>query len=200
VNNRIFGDQNHSLIHVGNLKGKLLVATEEMACTPFARAVVLLLQDDSQGTFGVILNRPANDQLKQHWRQLSGSPEHVASQVVQGGPVGGHVFAIHKFQSLGEVELPGDIFISANADTIQKLYEQSPENYRIFMGIAGWKPTQLNGEIQKGYWHVVDSDPEDIFDDTRWLWERSMFRYGEQLMCDLIGISINQLPLDPSLN
>ncbi len=199
MNNRIFGNSN-GLVPAEKLKGKLLVATESMMGTGFAKAVVLLLQDNREGSFGVILNRPANEQIKQRWRQMSGSPEHVTTQLVEGGPVGGPVFAIHRFQSLGEMELPGEIFLSSNTETIQQLFDQSPENYRIFLGIAGWKPNQLHSEIQKGYWHVVESDPEDIFDDTQWLWERSMFRYGDQLLCDLLDINVHELPLDPALN
>ena len=199
MTNRFSGSQNDSRAS-GSLQGKLLVASEEMTAAPFSKAVVLLLQDNAQGTFGVVLNQPADEQLKRRWRQMSGSPEHVLAQLVRGGPVGGPVFAIHKFQSLGEMELPGDIFLSANAETIQQLFEQSPEHYRIFLGIAGWNPNQLDSEIQNGYWHVVDCDPEEIFDDSQWLWERSMFRFGEQLLCDTLGISINSLPLDPSLN
>lgn len=199
MKNRFPDSRNDSFVS-GSLKGKLLVASEELTEGQFIQAVILLLQDDAQGTIGVILNRPADDQLKRHWRQLSGGPEHVTSQLVKGGPVGGPVFAIHKFQSLGEMELPGDIFLSTNAETIQQLFEQSPEHYRIFLGIAGWNPTQLDSEIRDGFWHVVDCDPEDIFEDPQWLWQRSMFRYGEQLLCDTLGITINNLPLDPSLN
>lgn len=198
MTNRFSGSQNDLFVS-GGLKGKLLVATEATTA-PFSKAVVLMLQDDAQGTFGVILNQPADEQLKQRWRQMSRSPEHVSAQLIQGGPFDGPVFAIHKFQSLGEVELPGDIFLSVNAETIQQLFEQSPEHYRIFLGIAGWNPAQLDSEIRDGFWHVVDCDPDDIFEDPQWLWERSMFRYGEQLLCETLGITIDNLPLDPSLN
>ena len=111
MKNRFPDSRNDSFVS-GSLKGKLLVASEELTEGQFIQAVILLLQDDAQGTIGVILNRPADDQLKRHWRQLSGGPEHVTSQLVKGGPVGGPVFAIHKFQSLGEMELPGDISVS----------------------------------------------------------------------------------------
>lgn len=185
---------------MGSLRGKLLIATDELVGSGFERTVILVLQNDQQGTFGVVLNRPANDKIKQHWRKMSGSPEHVVSQLVQGGPMGGPVFAIHKYQDLGEMEIPGDIFISAKAESIEQLFDQNPDNYRIFMGIAGWKDDQLIDEIENGLWYVLDSDPEDIFDDSDWLWEKAMYRFGEESLCDLIGISIHELPLDPSLN
>ena len=183
------------------LQGKLLVATERLMGTHFEKTVVLLLQDDSHsGTFGVILNRPANDQAKQNWREMSGSPEHVITQLVHGGPMGGPVFAIHRDESLGEVEIAGDVFISAKAESIQQLFDQNPDDYRIFLGIAGWRPDQLESEIEQGLWYVMDSDPDDIFDDSTWLWEKSMFRFGEYALCDVVGIPVNKLPLDPSLN
>jgi putative transcriptional regulator len=181
-------------------RGQLLVATERLAGTVFDQAVVLLVQDDDNGTFGVILNRPADDKQKRDWRAMSGSPDHVSGQLVNGGPMGGPVFAIHKFQSLAEMEMPGEIFISAKAEMIQQLYNRNPENYRIYLGIAGWKEDQLVDEVDRGLWYVMDSDPEDIFDDSEWLWEKAIFRFGELALCDILGISEFDLPLDPSLN
>ena len=197
MNNRLF---DNSGSRRAPIRGQLLIASEKLNGTPFDRTVVLLVQDDENGTFGVILNRPANEQQKQHWCQMSGSPEHVAAQLVHGGPMGGPVFAIHKFQSLAEMEMPGDLFITAKAESIQQLFDRNPDNYRIYMGIAGWKPDQLVDEIDRGLWYVMDSDPEDIFDDAEWLWEKALFRFGEVALCDILGISEYELPLDPSLN
>lgn len=197
MNNRIF--PNHESTRVPT-RGQLLIASEKLNGTAFDRTVVLLVQDDENGTFGVVLNRPANEKQKREWRQHSGSPEHVASKLVHGGPMGGPVFAIHKFQSLAEMEMPGEIFISAKAESIQQLFDRNPENYRIYLGIAGWKPDQLVSEVEQGLWYVMDSDPEDIFDDAEWLWEKALFRFGEITLCDILGISEYELPLDPSLN
>lgn len=197
MNNRIFPSSGNSSMPI---RGQLLIATEMLNGTVFDRTVVLLVQDDENGAFGVILNRPADEKQKQHWRQMSGSPDHVASQLVHGGPMGGPVFAIHKFQSLAEMEMPGELFISAKAEMIQQLFDRNPDNYRIYLGIAGWKDDQLVDEIDRGLWYVMDSDPEDIFDDSDWLWEKALFRYGELALCDVLGITEYDLPLDPSLN
>ncbi|NED79941.1 hypothetical protein G3I76_07500, partial [Streptomyces sp. SID11233] len=43
---------------VSSLTGRLLVATPALADPNFARAVVLVLDHDAEGTLGVVLNRP----------------------------------------------------------------------------------------------------------------------------------------------
>ncbi|MFO0261791.1 MAG: hypothetical protein ACK53V_09210, partial [Planctomycetota bacterium] len=47
-----------NLLTSPSLQGELLVASELLEETPFARTVVYVLQDDPAGTFGVVLNRP----------------------------------------------------------------------------------------------------------------------------------------------
>ena len=51
--------------------GSLLIATASLSDTLFQQAVILVLQSNELGIFGVILNQPANDEIKFAWRQLT---------------------------------------------------------------------------------------------------------------------------------
>src|SRR5215471_11781174 len=68
------------------LKGQLLLDSGELAGSFFARTVVLICQHDSEGAFGLVLNRPANKKLGEVIdaelpEALRGQPLYV------GGPV-----------------------------------------------------------------------------------------------------------------
>ncbi len=179
------------------LHGKLLVATPSLHGNPFQKTVVLILQHNENGTFGVVLNRPANDEMRQAWEDATGQSPYERC-VVQGGPIGGPVFAIHQRESIGEVAMPGGIFVSVDTKSLRHLTEQVDDRYRIIFGVASWQIGQLEDEIDLGIWYTLPADADDIFDDPTWMWEKALRRYGEQLTRDVVGI--DQFPPDPTWN
>lgn len=183
--------------HPDILPGTLLVASPALKGTPFHKTVVIILQHSREGTFGVVLNRPANEQIKCAWQKLIGND---ASDrfIVQGGPIGGPVFAIHQEQQLAELEIPGGIFVSVESEKFHQLVDNEQSHYRIVFGVAGWENGQLDDEIDEGLWFTLDGDAEQVFDDPTWMWEKSLRRYGQQLICDVVGL--DHLPASPLLN
>ncbi len=177
--------------------GMLLIAAPALKGTVFHKTVVFVLQHNSEGTFGVVLNQPANEEIKCEWHKLIGTD---ASDrfIVQGGPIGGPVFALHQEQKLAEMEMPGGVFVSAGSDKFQQLIDNDDSCYRIVFGVAGWQQGQLSDEIEEGLWYTLAGDAEQVFDDPTWMWEKSLRRYGQELICDVIGI--DRLPPSPLLN
>ena len=180
-----------------DLCGKLLVATPALNGNQFEKTVVLVLQDNENGTFGVVLNRPANAETREAWESMTGRVA-VERCIVHGGPIGGPVFAIHQDQAMAEVEMPGGLFVSADSELLRKLTEQENDRYRIVFGIASWSDGQLQTEIDQGVWFALNANPDVIFDDANWMWEKSLRQYGQQITCDVLGLS--RLPADPNLN
>lgn len=181
----------------GIFPGAMLVASPALHNTPFQQAVVFVLQNNAEGTFGVVLNRPANEKIKYAWQKLIGT-DSSERYIVHGGPIGGPVFAIHQEKSLGEIEMPDGIFVSAGSDTFEQLVQNDNSRYRIVFGIAGWQNGQLTNELEKGLWFSLDASAEAVFDDVESMWEKSLRRYGRQLMRDVVGI--NEMPADPLAN
>lgn len=58
-----------------NFAGYLAIASPALDHSDFARAVLLLMQHNEQGGFGVVLNRPANEQIYRAWAELTGEPK-----------------------------------------------------------------------------------------------------------------------------
>ena len=65
----------------------------------------------------------------------------------------------------------------------------------MFAGYAGWGPGQLESELERDDWIIVDTEADDVFDeDAPTLWSRVLDRQGGQLRL------VARMPLDPSTN
>jgi putative transcriptional regulator len=66
---------------------------------------------------------------------------------------------------------------------------------RVFAGVAGWGPEQLEDELERDDWIIEPADANDIFtDDPESLWSDVLRRKGGQY--ELVA----RMPFDPSLN
>lgn len=198
VNDR-FNNTNFSLssISVEVEAGAILVASPAMRGTEFEKAVVLVLQSSFGGTFGVVLNRPANDKMRFAFQELMGSPA-KDRHIVNGGPIGGPIIALHQDPDLGEMELVEHVFITSTSDSLKQLALRDSSRYLIVFGLTGWKRGQLSREIDNGTWFRLAGHADAVFDDPAWIWEKSLRRYGQQLLCDVVGL--DRIPENPLLN
>ncbi|MFJ5234247.1 YqgE/AlgH family protein [Kitasatospora sp. NPDC088391] len=148
------------------LTGRLLVATPLLTDPNFARSVVLLLDHDTQGALGVVLNRPSPVEVAavlDGWARLAGAPAVVfqggpvaldsalALAVVPGeddGPLGWR--RVHGAIGLVDLEAPPEVLAGVLG------------GMRVFAGYAGWSPGQLEREVVEGAWHLVDCEPGDV--------------------------------------
>lgn len=178
--------------------GQLLVATEKNCNSRFERTVILLMQHDNRGSFGVALNKPAGPTIKQAWQKLTGADNVDDQIIVAGGPLKGPVFALHQIPDLSDAEMPGGLHVSAEINKLQQLMEQFENPYRIVVGVAGWKQGQLDAELASGNWYVMPMDAETVFDDPQWMWDYCLQECGRQQIADVLGNDL--FPDDPSLN
>jgi putative transcriptional regulator len=177
--------------------GTFLVASPSLTGTPFSRTVVFLLQANREGTFGAVINRPAGDDLVSEWSSSTGL-EIARQSLIQGGPIGGPVVALHQNKPLADVEICAGMCLSVDKDVLQRLARESNSPYRIVLGIAGWEQQQLSNEINSGHWFPMEVDPAHVFDDHTAMWESFVREFGRQSLSRLIGE--DQFPVDPTLN
>lgn len=180
------------------VKGKLLIATELLAETPLAKTVVYVLQNDENGAFGVVLNRPADQTLRTAWQKASGISQDQGQHLLMGGPLGGPVIALHPFEKLGELKINGGIYLSATVEAIDRLIDIGDEPYRICLGVVGWKPGLLEVEVDDGKWYIMNAHREQVFDDSGVLWEKMLIAYGRKALCEILAV--DKLPRNPERN
>src|ERR1019366_3597459 len=66
-----------------------------------------------------------------------------------------------------------DVYLSANPELLERLVEglPLPGEARIYAGHAGWAPGQLQDEIARGGWWVINANVKAIFDqDPATVW------------------------------
>ena len=181
-----------------HLAGDLVIATPKLNETPFSQAVVLIVQQNDTGTFGVVLNRPANEQVKRLWRTMTGHAKSTAEQYISlGGPLSGPVFALHQDIDCSEQKVECGLYFATTPQNLKKLASESTRPYKIFFGAVAWQIGQLEQEIDSGAWVSCGGSKELIFADSEFQWELSLRNYGRHLWK---SIGIVNFPRNPELN
>jgi putative transcriptional regulator len=173
-----------------NLAGRLLVATPELDDPNFRHTVIYMIQDDSSGAMGVVINRvlgkgPAADLLK--GLGLDANPKASGEiEVHYGGPVErGRGLVLHSPEYHGEntVVLSKLAAVTSSPDILEDLAAGKGPRHSLFaLGYAGWAPNQLEAEIAAGAWVVIDADEDLLFGDREdSKWQRALDRQGIEL-------------------
>jgi putative transcriptional regulator len=172
----------------GYLKGRLLVALPPLVDENFDRTVVLLLEHSDGGALGVVLNRPGGrpvEELLSPWASRTSAP----AVFFQGGPVETESI-IGVATCVGANEESGGAHWAPVVDGIGTVDLSVPPDehdppidaLRLFVGYAGWAPSQLEGELRAGAWIVADFRPDDVFAaEPVALWRRVLRRQGGRI-------------------
>jgi putative transcriptional regulator len=176
-------------------RGRLLVAAPQLEDPNFRRAVVLIVEHDDQGSFGLVLNQPTAvpvEELLETWSEpASSAPPAV---VFSGGPVSPEVVIGLGRPAIGERFVPvlGPVGV---VDLHERPQGAPALAARIFSGYAGWGPGQLEAELAQGAWFVVPGRPEDLLcADPGGLWRAVLRRQPGQLRL------LSAYPEDPEAN
>ncbi|MCE2855538.1 MAG: YqgE/AlgH family protein [Ilumatobacteraceae bacterium] len=189
----------HNYASTPGLDGKLLVARPDLDDPNFIRACVYVLAHNDEGALGVILNRPLpspsphygptiEDAAVLHdvlrgWIDSSVPP----AALFEGGPVEPHgVFGLLEDDSSPH----GIRSIDIDEDS-----SDGPGRWRFFRGYSGWGPDQLDDEIRRDGWFVLDAFTDDVYTrEPLHLWRTVLARQVGEVA------SLAHFPDDPNLN
>lgn len=166
-------------------KGKFLVASRKLGDPRFQETVVLLISYDRNGAAGLIINRPIKMSLSDAFPD-SRIFKKRKETVYFGGPVelDRLLFLI---RSPGRPEesahVLGSVYVSSSRPVLDRLIgkPKTGEHVRVYAGYAGWAAGQLDAEVARGDWHVIQADAKAIFDkksDKIW---PELIRRGSEL-------------------
>lgn len=180
-----------------SVAGQFLVAEEELEGTSFQRSVILMIEHGPAGALGVAVNRPLREAaltdlmaevLGAEAAQEAPIPQDARVHVHSGGPVAqDSMLALHGpgFSAEETVEVAQDIRLTPVRAVMAALAEgEGPElaSLRLYLGHAGWASGQLEGEQERGSWHVVPADPRLVFaPDVTQVWPEAMARRQREL-------------------
>jgi putative transcriptional regulator len=171
------------------LIGKLLVATPDLLDPYFSKSVVLLIDHNTDGAFGLIVNRPYGRGSLKEFLQGFGIDSKTADGEISmrfGGPVErGHMLIVHStdYAIDGTVKVGSDLAVTNQNDVLQDLaVGAGPKLRMVILGYAGWAAQQLENEIARGDWTSMSADHDLVFsDDIETIWERARARSGMPL-------------------
>jgi putative transcriptional regulator len=166
--------------------GRLLVATPNLRGPFFQRSVVLLLEYSAEtGALGVVVNRPTDVALAQVLPRepaLTDRPH----RAWLGGPVGRDRVTV-LFRANGAPTLPeggshpvvDGIRVGVLPGVLRVLAEagQGSDQWRAYVGYAGWMPGQLEREVVGGSWTIEEGEARWILaGDAEAVWSELMER------------------------
>lgn len=157
----------------------LLVASADLK-GPYSRTAVLVVPIGGQH-FGFILNRATEVKLATLFPEHAPSAK-VADPVFFGGPERMNaIFAVVPRNPGGpSVRLFGDLYVTVQAEAVDRIIEQTPNDARFFAGFVGWRPGELAAELEAGFWHTATPEAALVFnDDTGSMWETLIQRLGK---------------------
>ena len=181
---------------VSSLRGQLLVAAPTLLDPNFVRTVVLIAEHGDEGAMGVVLNRPGELEVADAAPVLRDLVE-PGAVVHVGGPVqptGVVIVGQFNDPDSAAVKVFDDVGFVAGEPDFDELSTEL-RRARVFAGLAGWSPGQLEAEIEREDWILEPAVDGDVFtDEPEALWSTVLERKGGSFTL------LARMPLDPSLN
>lgn len=154
-----------------SLANHLLIAMPSLTDPNFVRSVIYICEHHTQGTVGLIINRPMQFPLGLVFEQMQISPttaERYQMPLLFGGPVQPERgFVIHRptggwrsSLSLGE-----DVTVTTSNDIIRAIAaDKGPKDVLVTLGYTGWSGNQLEEEVMDNIWLVCPYSSELLYE------------------------------------
>lgn len=185
-----------------SLAGCLLAAHVDMEDPLFRNGVCLIVEHTEKGTVGIMLNRPLAMDPTPVWKTLfqseSSEGNALSGHFNFGGPENGPIVAIHSDSTLAEGGNSQGVYVSAQAESLQKLATTAPEHLRWFIGHAQWGRSELEREIVAGKWYVVPAIPQIVFADESQMWPTAIRFEANSVIATFPGV--DHFPPHPGWN
>ncbi|MFP4314142.1 MAG: YqgE/AlgH family protein [Alphaproteobacteria bacterium] len=172
------------------MAGKLLLAMPTMGDFRFEKSVIYICAHDEQGAMGLVINNPLPEiDFKDLLAELKIAsnieldPKAISIPVMNGGPVeGARGFLLHSsdFHVKDTIKVDKEISVTGTLDALKDLATgHGPQDKLFILGYAGWGAGQLDEELQKNAWLVVDADPELVFHSSlEEKWDMALKKLG----------------------
>ena len=165
------------------LKGSLLLDGGKLRGSFFNRTVVLICQHDSEGAFGLVLNRPSENTVGD--MLVANLPETMKKETLYlGGPVQPAAMSyLHTDSFVPDANVFPNLNLGHSLDSLVELSESysSTQKIRVYAGYSGWSPGQLEDEMKRQAWLTHPASLDLIFNtDPSQLWQALLREMGWQ--------------------
>ena len=164
-----------------SVKNHFLIATEKMTDDRFGKTVIIMLESDKNGAWGLTINKPLGTMpialLIDPSLNTSEEREDLFKinvPIFWGGPVDPkEIFILHSSEYKSEsTKRYEKISISQDYNILLDIAKnKGPEKSLVILGYSGWGKGQLEGEMERDHWILSDIDLDITFDEeskTKW--------------------------------
>ena len=164
-------------------KGDLLISAPFLKDFYFARSVILMIENNDEGSMGIVLNKSFSNfmTLNEVIPEFASLPP---IPLYKGGPVERKtLFYLHSFSELKDaLPLGNGLYVNGDFEQMKRylLCGGSTQGYiRFFMGYTGWQKGQLKQEIETNTWIINKDSHLDLLNmNLRDLWKESLCDMG----------------------
>ena len=158
----------------------LLVAKRNLRDRLYGSSILIAKPIGDERHVGFIMNKPTNMTLGKLFPK-HGPSQKVIDPVYLGGPMGPEViFAMVKdAKSPGgrSLQLANGVYLAYDSAVVDRIIENEPQQARFFAGMVLWAPSELDEEVRRGLWCVLDPQPDLLLRKTTDnLWEELVGR------------------------
>jgi len=164
-----------------SVKNHFLIATEKMTDDRFGKTVIIMLESDENGAWGLAINKRLGTMpialLIDPSLNTSEEREELFKlniPIFWGGPVDPkEIFILHsnEYKSKSTIKYE-NISISQDYEILFDIAKnQGPKKSLVILGYSGWGKGQLEGEMERDHWILSDIDLDITFDEeskTKW--------------------------------
>ena len=164
-----------------SVKNHFLIATEKMTDSRFSKTVIIMLESDKNGAWGLVINKRLGTMpialLLDPSLNTSEEREELFKlniPIFWGGPVDPkEIFILHsnEYKSKSTIKYE-NISISQDYEILFDIAKnQGPKKSLVILGYSGWGKGQLEGEMERDHWILSDIDLDITFDEeskTKW--------------------------------
>ena len=164
-----------------SVKNHFLIATEKMKDERFRKTVILMLDSDENGAWGLTINKRLGTMpialLIDPSLNTSEEREELFKlniPIFWGGPVDPkEIFILHSNEYKSESTIKYEnVSISQDYKILFDIAKnKGPKKSLIIFGYSGWGKGQLEGEMERDHWILSDIDLDITFDEeskTKW--------------------------------
>jgi putative transcriptional regulator len=158
----------------------VLVATPQLQDPIYGETILIAKPVNGGRHLGFILNRPTKVSLADIFPGHEPSSK-IREPIFVGGPFDlDTIFALvagHASPGDDSIELAPDLYLAVAEKTINRLIETASDHARFFAGAVVWRAGELDEELKRGAWYVLDVEPELMLrKETKGLWQELVQR------------------------
>ena len=188
INNLAFSEESKNYLKgkfYSSVQNHFLVATEKMKDDRFNETVIIMLESDKNGAWGLVINKrlgtmpiallidPSLNTSKEREELFK-----INIPVFWGGPVDlKEIFILHSTEYKSKsTKKYGKISISQDYEILFDIAkDKGPSESLVIFGYSGWGKGQLEGEMERDRWILSDIDLDITFDeDTKKKWNKAI--------------------------